>query len=194
MKMNCSICYTLGLALVVSAFTSKVEATTAIPGTTVVMVKGKTTSRISTTVVKPNRLIVNDSNGGWYQQEIEMFQYGAASSPYEIKLPLRITSSSGNFQVSLDEALILRHTQKPTLQFTTAVISMAKEGSPYQTLAVGIPVQFHNTPAAQPLQDTIGDYSLSISALLPEGDLKTVAGIYQGDLKLTFEPVAKATE
>lgn len=192
MKMPCSTVYALGLALAVPAFTFESGAATAIPGTTVVMVKGKTTNRISTTVIKPNRLIVNDANGGWYQQEIEMFQYGAASSPYEIKLPLRITSSSGNFQVSLDEALILRHTQKPTLQFRNAVISMANVGSPYQTLAVGIPVQFHNAPAAQPLQDTIGDYSLSISALAPEGDLTTVVGIYQGDLKLTFEPVAKA--
>ncbi|MFZ1874688.1 MAG: hypothetical protein WAU54_18210 [Chania sp.] len=192
MKINRATVYALSTALAVSTFTFKAAAGAVITGTTVVTVKGKTTSRISATVIKPNRLIVNDANGGWYLQEMEMFQYGAASSPYEIKLPLRITSSSGNFQVSLDEALLLRNTQKPTLQFKDTKIAMANVGSPFQTLAVGAPVLFHNAPAAKPLQDTVGDYSLSISALPPEGDFRTVAGIYQGDLKLTFEPVAKA--
>lgn len=186
MKVSGSTGYTLLVALVASLLTAKTHAT-------VVMVKGKTTSHISATVVKPDRLIVNDANGGWYLQEMEMFQPGAANSAYKIGLPLRITSSSGIFQVSLDEALVLRHTQTPTLQFQAAEIGMANVGSSPKKLAVGKPVQFHNPPAAQPLQDSVGDYSLHISARPPEGDFRTVAGIYQGELKLTFEPVAKAT-
>ncbi|MFN3068758.1 MULTISPECIES: hypothetical protein [Serratia] len=182
MKQRCSLACTLLLA----------SALLSTAGANVVMLKGKTTSRVSATVVKANRLIVNDANGGWYTQEMEMFQYGAANSPYQIELPLRITSSNGVFQVSLDEALILRQAQTPALQFQPAQISMANVGNAAQTLSVGAPVQFHNPASAQPLQDTMGDYTLNISALPPDGDFKTTAGIYQGELKLTFEPVAKA--
>lgn len=186
MKTSCSIACTLLVALVTSALLSTVNAT-------MVIVNGKTTSRISATVVKSNRLIVNDANGGWYQQEMEMFQQGAANSPYKIELPLRITASSGSFQVSQDEILILRHTQTPILQFQAAEIGMANLGNHPQMLAVGKPVQFHNLPATQPSQDSVGDYKLYISARPPKGDFKTTAGLYQGELKLTFEPVAKAT-
>lgn len=185
MKNCCSLACALLLALVTSAYISTA-------GATVVMVKGKTTSSVSATVVKPNRLIVNDAHGGWYMQEMEMFQYGAANSPYEIELPLRITSSNGVFQVSLDEALILRQAQTPALQFQAAQVSMANVGNTAQKLSVGIPVHFRNPTSAQPLQDTMGDYTLTISAQPPDGDFKTTAGIYQGELKLTFEPVAKA--
>lgn len=185
MKKYCSVACALLLALATSASISTASDT-------VVMIKGKMTSRVSATVVKPYRLIVNDANGGWYTQEMEMFQYGAANSPYEIELPLRITSSNGVFQVSLDEAMILRQAPTPALQFQAAQISMANVGSAAQKLSVGTPVQFHNPTSAHPLQDTIGDYTLTISAQPPDGDFKTTAGIYQGELKLTFEPVVKA--
>ncbi|CAM4094166.1 hypothetical protein [Serratia silvae] len=187
MKISCSTACTLLVALLTSALSSRADAA-------VVMVKGKTTSSISATVVKRNQLVVTDANGGWYQQEMEMFQYGAANSPYKIELPLRITSSNGTFQVTVDEALILRHTQTPTLQFQAAEIGMASVEGSVQALAVGRPTVFHNPPAAQPLQDSIGDYRLHIDALPPKGDFKTTAGIYQGELKLTFEPVAKAEQ
>lgn len=159
---------------------------------TVVMVKGKNTSRISATVIKPDRLIVTDAQGGWYLQEMEMLQYGAANSPYEINLPLRITSSSGVFQVSLDEGLILRHAKTSTMHFQTAKIGMTNVAGNLQPLSVGKPVEFRNAPAAQSLQDSVGDYRLNVSALPPEGDFRTNAGIYQGQLKLTFEPAVKA--
>ncbi|GKX61965.1 hypothetical protein [Pragia fontium] len=185
MKITCSATYILLLALVASTFASVANAA-------IIMVKGKTSSRVSATIIKPNRLFVNDINGGWYTQEMEMFQQGGANSPYQIELPLRITSSTGIFQVSLDQALILRHAQTPTLQFQVAEVSMANVDSAAKILSVGAPTVFYNTPSADPLQDTIGDYSLAISALPPEGDFKTNAGIYQGELRLTFEPVAKA--
>lgn len=187
MKVSGSTGGTLLMAFVTSVLIAKANAT-------VVLVKGKTTSRISATVVKPDRLIVNDANGGWYLQEMEMFQPGAANSPYRIELPLRITASNSTFQVTVDEALILRHTQTSNLQFQAAEIGMANVGGGVQALAVGRPTVFHNPPAAQPLQDSIGDYRLHIDALPPKGDFKTTAGIYQGELKLTFEPVAKVTQ
>lgn len=187
MKMNCLVVRCLLLTLLVSAFIPNSAAT-------VVMVKGKITSRISATVAKPNRLIVNDVNGGWYLQEMEMLQHGAANSPYEIDLPLRITSTSGIFQVSLDEPLILRHSQTPSLYFQTAQVGMANAGVALRPLSVRKPVEFKNPLVAQPLQDTVGNYTLNIRALPPEGDFRTTTGIYQGELKLTFEPVAKAKQ
>lgn len=125
-----------------------------------VVLKGKTSSRVSAHVVRANTLTVTDPLGGWYEQGVAMTQPGAFNSPYQVVLPLRVTSSSGLFQVSLGNPLVLQHQENPLLQFTQVEVKMG---------AV--------------------DGALQISAVPPVGEFDAVTGTYSGVLSLTFEPV-----
>lgn len=153
-----------------------------------VILKGKTSSTVSGHVVRANTLLVTDDHGSWYEQGVIMRQSGAFNSPYEVTLPLRVTSSSGVFQVRLDSPLILQHQDRPALQFRPAEVKMGATDDTQQTLTLTSQV-FRNPPAASQGEDSVGDFLLSITALPPAGEFNTVTGTYSGVLSLTFEPV-----
>lgn len=153
-----------------------------------VVLKGKTSSRVSAHVVRPNTLSVTDPLGGWYEQGVAMTQPGAFNSPYQVALPLRVTSSSGLFQVSLGNPLVLQHQKNPQLQFTQVEVKMGNADGALQPLSLTSRL-FRTPPAAIPGEDSIGDFVLQISAVPPVGAFDTVTGTYSGVLSLTFEPV-----
>jgi len=153
-----------------------------------VVLKGKTSSRVSAHVVRPNTLSVTDPLGGWYEQGVAMTQPGAFNSPYQVTLPLRVTSSSGLFQVSLGNPLVLQHQENPLLQFTQVEVKMGAVDGALQPLSLtGRP--FRTPPAPLPGEESIGDFVLQISAVPPVGEFDAGTGTYSGVLALTFEPV-----
>jgi len=154
-----------------------------------IILKGKISSRVTGHVIKANNLFVTDEKGGWYDQGVAMDQSGGFSTPYEVELPLRVTSSSGVFQVSMDTPLVLQNETKPELQFRNMSVKMAQVGEVLQPLAVANQVQFRNPAAAAEGEDTVGHYLLDISGYPPAGEFKQVTGNYTGVLSLTFEPV-----
>ena len=153
-----------------------------------VVLKGKTSSQVTAHVVRPNNLSVTDPLGGWYEQGVAMTQPGAFNSPYEVSLPLRVTSSSGVFQVSVGEPLVLQHQENPQLQFSDVQIKMGAAGDALQPLSL-TGRQFRNPKAAAPGEDSRGDFVLQVTAVPPAGKFDTVTGTYSGVLSLTFEPV-----
>ncbi|UDQ80053.1 hypothetical protein LJN55_22030 [Erwinia rhapontici] len=156
-----------------------------------VILKGKITSKISGHVVKEDNLFVTDENGGWYDQELKMEQLGAFDSPYSVDAPLRITSTSGTFQVHLDAPLILQNQAKPELLFRDMTVKLGLIGERPLLLKVADNVMLTNPPASSDGEDSIGHYLLNISGYPPAGNFKSVTGTYSGVLSLTFEPVVK---
>lgn len=154
-----------------------------------VVLEGKISSRVTGHVIKANNLFVTDENGGWYDQGLVMEQLGAFNSPYEVDVPLRITSSSGAFQVHMDNPLLLQNQERPELQFRNIAVKMGLVGAAPQPLTVVNNVLFHNPQASVEGEDTIGHYLLNISGYPPAGEFKEVTGTYSGVLSLTFEPV-----
>lgn len=153
-----------------------------------VVLKGKTSSRVSAHVVRANTLTVTDPLGGWYEQGVAMTQPGAFNSPYQVTLPLRVTSSSGLFQVSLGNPLVLQHQENPLLKFTQVEVKMGAVDGALQPLSLtGRP--FRTPPAPLPGEESTGDFVLQISAVPPVGEFDAVTGTYSGVLSLTFEPV-----
>lgn len=154
-----------------------------------VVLKGKISSKVTGHVIKANNLFVTDENGGWYDSGLAMEQLGAFSSPYKVAVPLRITSSSGAFQVHMDSPLVLQNQEKPELQFRNMAVTMGLVGEAQQPLAVVNNVLFHNPQAPVEGEDSIGHYLLNIAGYPPAGEFKQVTGTYSGVLSLTFEPV-----
>ncbi len=159
-----------------------------------VILKGKISSKVTAHVTRPNNLFVTDDKGGWFEQGLEMQQLGGWTTPYEVEARLRVVSSSGLFQVRLDEPLQIRNQANPTLVFRTPIVRLGMEGEESKPLAVGQGTEFRNP--APPLEgdDSVGYYGLAITALPPDGNFKSTTGIYSGVLSLTFEPVVKAPE
>lgn len=154
-------------------------------------VTGKTTSTIRATVKAANRLLVTDDKGGWFDQGLAMQQSRGWDSPYETQARLRIVSSSGAFQVRMDQPLEIRNTANPAQMFREPKISLALEGGERKSLAVGLDARFQNPQTPVAGEDSIGYYGLAISALPPAGTFKETAGSYVGELSLVFEPVAR---
>lgn len=150
---------------------------------------GKLSSKVTAHVTRANNLFVTDENGGWYEQGLEMIQPGAFNSPYEIDVPLRITSSSGQFQVRMDSPLELQNQENPQLAFHDMAVKMGLIGAIPQSLSVGANALYSNPSAVQEGEDSIGHYLLNITGYVPAGEFKQVTGIYSGVLSLTFEPV-----
>lgn len=160
-------------------------------GDSEVGLKGKITSRISGYVLEENNFFVTNENGGWYDQGLEMEQTGAFDSPYSIDAPLRITSTSGIFQVRMDVPLMLQNQDKPELFFRDIKVNLGLVGDTPQLLKVVDNVIFSNPPALIDGEDSIGHYILNISGYPPAGNFKSVTGTYSGVLSLTFEPVVQ---
>ncbi|WP_373453161.1 hypothetical protein [Burkholderia sp. AU27893] len=153
---------------------------------------GKTTSKVTAKVVKPDKFEVTDDKGGWFGQGLQMQQVGGWDTPYEVKARLRVLSTSRDFQVRLDEAVQIRHQTKPTQIFRNPSVTLGADGAAAKPLAVGQNASFTNPAPPVAGNDSEGYYNLNVSAYPPEGDFKSTAGTYSGVLSMTFEPVVRA--
>ncbi|WP_269501791.1 hypothetical protein [Burkholderia sp. IMCC1007] len=153
---------------------------------------GKTTSKVSARIVKPNKLIVTDDKGGWFDNGLEMQQLGGWDTPYDVQARLKIVSTSGVFQVRLDAPLTITHQSNPALAFRTPTVKLGAEGGVSKPIVIGQGAEFKNPAPPQAGADSIGYYTLDVSAYPPAGDFKSTAGTYSGVLSMTFEPVVRA--
>lgn len=159
-----------------------------------VILKGKTSSKVTAHVTRPDNLLVTDEKGGWFEQGLEMQQLGGWDTPYEVSARLRVVSTSGLFQVRLDEPLQIRNQANPLQVFRTPKVQLGVEGEGLKPLAVGQSTAFRNPEPPAEGEDSVGYYGLTISAYPPEGDFKNTTGTYSGVLSLTFEPVVNLLE
>ncbi|MDF9755636.1 hypothetical protein [Pseudomonas hunanensis] len=155
-----------------------------------VILKGKIESQVTAFINNPDNLFVTDTAGGWFDQGLTMEQSGGWNSPYEVQARLRIVSSSGVFQVRLDEPVQLRHLKNPAKVFQKSAVTLAALSAEAKNLVVGQNVEFKNPPPAIEGEDSVGYYDLDISAYPPEGSFKDNVGTYSGEVSLTFEPIA----
>lgn len=158
----------------------------------VVNLTGKTKSKITARVTPKDVLTVTDDKGGWFERGLEMRQTGGWTTPYEVQARLKIVSTSGRFQVRMDEPLTIRNQSNATQVFRSPKVGMGNEGGEQKTLSIGQNTPFQNPAPPVAGGDSIGYYILDISAYPPEGDFKGTAGTYGGVLSMTFEPVVKA--
>ncbi|KVO32041.1 hypothetical protein [Burkholderia ubonensis] len=151
---------------------------------------GKTQSKVTAHVVKKNVLEVTDDKGGWFSN-LEMQQLGGWNTPYEVQARLRVVSTSGTFQVRMDEPLTIRHQSDVTKVFRKSNVTMGNEGSEQKILSINQSTVFQNPASLEPGADSVGFYTLAISAYPPDGDFRSTAGAYSGVLSMTFEPVVR---
>lgn len=157
-----------------------------------ISLSGKTSSTIKATVASRDTFEVTDNQGGWFGDgQLKMQQAGARNSPYEVTAGLRVTSSSGTFQVRMDAPLQILNQANSSLVFQPPTVTLAGANGAPIPLAVGQSKPFTNPAPSTPNTDSIGYYTLKVSALPPAGDVKSTVGIYSGVLSLTFEPVVK---
>jgi len=154
-----------------------------------VEVTGKAQSKITAKVVRPNNLIITDDKGGWFEQGLTMQQLGGWETAYEVDARLRVVSTSGRFQVRMDQPLDIRNQAKPTLAFRKPAVSIGAEGADQKPLVLGQALEFDNPAAPSPNVDSEGYYRLAVSAYPPEGDFRSTVGTYTGTLSLVFEPI-----
>jgi hypothetical protein len=180
MKDVLAKCLIVSLMLPVVSFAETVKLT------------GKTTSKVTAHVARPNNLFVTDDKGGWFDQGLQMQQLGGWETPYEAQARLKVVSTSGAFQVRLDSPLTITHQSNPALAFRTPTVKLAPEGGVSKPLLVGQGTAFQNPAASGTGNDSVGYYKLDIAAYPPAGDFKSTTGTYKGVLSMTFEPVVKA--
>ncbi|WP_459624590.1 hypothetical protein [Burkholderia sp. 3C] len=154
-----------------------------------VTLSGKTTSKVTAHVARPNNLFVTDDKGGWFDQGLEMKQVGGWDTPFEAQARLKIVSSSGTFQVRLDAPLTIRHQSNPALAFRTPKVTLGMEGGAPKPLTIDRSAAFRNPAPSEAGEDSEGHYVLDVAALPPAGDFKSTSGTYSGVLSITFEPV-----
>lgn len=155
----------------------------------IILVNGKTTSKVTARVTRANNLIVTDDKGGWFGNGLEMRQLGGWETAYDVQARLRVDSTTGRFRVRMDQPLQIVNQAKPTLAFRTPTVSLGAEGAPLSQLSVDQGVEFQNPPPPEPNADSRGYYTLLVSAFPPAGDFKSTVGTYTGTLSLTFEPI-----
>ncbi|MFP3503666.1 hypothetical protein [Burkholderia sp. SIMBA_062] len=155
----------------------------------ILAITGKTQSRVTAKVVRPNNLIITDDKGGWFGQGLAMQQLGGWNTAYEVRARLRVVSTTGTFQVRMDQPLDIRNQANPTLAFRRPAVSMGAENAAPKQFTVGQAIEFVNPASPSEDIDSEGYYTLDVSAYPPEGDFKSTAGTYTGTLSLVFEPV-----
>ncbi|KWH56381.1 hypothetical protein LGM42_10715 [Burkholderia sp. AU39826] len=154
-----------------------------------VSLTGKTQSRVTAKVIRPNNLIITDDQGGWFGQGLAMQQLGAWDTAFEVKARLRVISTTGVFQVRMDQPLDIRNQANPTLVFRKPVVSMGAENAALKQFTVGQAIEFVNPAPPSKEIDSVGYYTLDVSAFPPAGDFKSTTGTYTGSLSLVFEPL-----
>lgn len=155
----------------------------------ILLVNGKSQSKVTAKVVRPNNLIITDEKGTWFPQGLVMQQLGGWETAYEVQARLRVVSTTGTFQVRMDQPLDIRNQTKPTLAFRKTAISIGAEGAEPKPMVVGQAIEFDNPAPPSPNIDSEGYYSLAVSAFPPDGDFRSTAGTYKGELSLVFEPI-----
>jgi hypothetical protein len=158
---------------------------------TKIILFGKTSSNITATVASKDNFVVTDDSGGWFSNGLAMQQTGARNSPYEVAAGLRVTASSGAFQVRMDQPLQISNQANNNQVFQSPVVTLAADGGAPTPLVVAQSKLFTNPAPGSPNADSVGHYTLKVSALPPEGAGGSTTGIYSGVLSLTFEPVVK---
>ncbi|MCK3838814.1 MULTISPECIES: hypothetical protein [Pseudomonas] len=156
-----------------------------------VVLKGNTRTWISASVTHPDLLIVTDDKGSWFDQGLELQQMGDRDAPYQVEARIRVLSSSGEFQVRLDDPVRIQHTKNPMLAFRNPTVTLGNEGGVNKRLMIEQSTVFHNPASTGQGEDSLGYYNFSVSAYPPEGALTGTIGVYTGVLSLTFEPVVK---
>ncbi|WP_175818743.1 hypothetical protein [Burkholderia sp. BCC0419] len=164
----------------------------AIASAEIIVLNGKTTSKVTARIVKPNKLIITDDKNGWFDKGLEMQQLGGWDTPYDVQARLKVISTSGVFQVRLDTPLTIRHQSKPALVFRTPTVKLGADGGVPKPIVVGQGAEFQNPAPQQAGTDSVGYYTLDVSAYPPAGDFKSTVGTYSGVLSMTFEPVVRA--
>lgn len=157
-----------------------------------VVLKGKTESRVKARVISPNKLIVTDDKGGWFEQGLEMQQLGGWDSPFDVSAQLRVVASNAVFQVRLDQPLEIRNQANPARLFRSPQVRLGGAGEEPKLLLVGQATEFRNPAPPGPGEESVGHYALAVSAYPPDGSFKETSGLYSGVLSMTFEPVARA--
>ncbi|WP_330210851.1 hypothetical protein [Pseudomonas sp. AM4(2022)] len=156
-----------------------------------VVLNGKTRTFITVGVTIPNLLVITDDKGSWFNQGLELQQIGGPDAPYQVDARIRVLSSSGDFQVHLDEPVRIQHTKNSMLAFRNPTVTLGNEGGITKPLMIEQGTVFHNPASTGQGEDSLGYYNLSVSAYPPEGALTGTIGVYTGVLSLTFEPVVK---
>ncbi|KVL37826.1 hypothetical protein [Burkholderia sp. MSMB1835] len=151
---------------------------------------GKAQSKVTAHVVKTDVLEVTDDKGGWFSN-LEMQQLGGWDTPYEVQARLRVVSTSGTFQVRIDEPLVIRNQSDAAQVFREPKVTMGNEGGEQKILSVDRSTLFQNPASSLPGENSVGFYTLAISAYPPEGDFRSTTGTYGGVLSMTFEPVTR---
>ncbi|WP_414442788.1 hypothetical protein [Burkholderia sp. 22PA0106] len=154
-----------------------------------VVLSGKTSSKVTAHVTRPNNLFVTNDTGGWFDQGLEMQQLGGWDTAFEAQARLKVVSSSGTFQVRLDAPLSITHQSNSALVFRAPTVTLGIEGGAPKPLTLDRSAEFRNPAPPQEGEDSVGYYVLDVAALPPAGDFKSTAGTYSGVLSMTFEPV-----
>ncbi|KWH08462.1 hypothetical protein WT59_21865 [Burkholderia territorii] len=156
-----------------------------------VVLKGKTTSKVTAHVTKRNNLVVTDEKDGWFDQGLEMQQLGGWETPYEVEARLKVVSTTRKFQVRLDSPLNIRNQSNAAQVFRSPKVTLGSDGNAQKELTVDRSVEFSNPAPPTEGADSVGHYTLTVSAYPPQGDFRSTAGSYSGVLSMTFEPVVK---
>ncbi|AIO29458.1 hypothetical protein [Burkholderia cepacia] len=155
----------------------------------IILVNGKSQSKVTAQVTRADNLIITDDQGGWFGQGLTMQQLGGWETAYEVQARLRVISTAGKFRVRMDQPLEIRNQAKPTQAFQTPKVNMGVEGADLKPLTVGQGIEFENPAPPSPNIDSEGYYNLAVSAYPPAGDFKSTTGTYTGTLSLIFEPI-----
>ncbi|MGS0895680.1 hypothetical protein ACVBGC_24585 [Burkholderia stagnalis] len=174
------------LGLVVLLFASTVAQSQT------VNLSGKTQSKITARVANRDVLTVTDDKGGWFDNGLRMQQLGGWTTPYAVQARLKVVSSGGTFQVRMDEPLTIRNQSNAAQVFRSPQVSLGSEGGEPKPLSVGRNTSFQNPAPPVAGADSVGYYTLDISAYPPDGDFKSTIGTYSGVLSMTFEPIVRA--
>ncbi len=141
---------------------------------------------VSVEVTAADRITVENPNGAWYDQ-LALSKSGAILGPeHSVQVPVRVTLlRAEQFQVSLVDPLLLSHTSKPGLNFTTREVAFGPTATALRPLTTVIPQAFTNVDKVG--NSFTGDYLLSIKADEPAGNREDNLGHYRGKLTMLFE-------
>lgn len=153
----------------------------------------KTSGEIKAWVAPAEFMQVTDEQGGWPNM-LALEQRGNWGTPFAGKMRLRVTALPAKFQVHVAAAPILVNTKNQNQRFAPATLTLAADHGAQAGVAVPLTTaktMFENPAPAAPGQNSVGYYTLQISAQPPGGNFKEIAGAYEAQLSMTFEPVAQ---
>jgi hypothetical protein len=152
---------------------------------------GKSSSKVTATVIFREFISVTAPGGSRYNQPQELVQWGAMGSPYSLDLPLVVEGNVPTFLVSLDAPVEMVNQANSAQHFQDVSVSFGNETHPFKALTA-TPELFSNATTPTTNETFLDTYQLKITAKPPEGSLSSTTGNYLGTLALTFEPMAVA--